>query len=164
MSTLQQLKRGVSNAWDSLVDGWQKLYQQASGAITRFWPGSNDREEQQALARRSAGWGVMAAEVFDDGEKLVVRLEAPGMERDDFDLQVTENYLVVRGEKHFERENKEGRYHITERAYGSFERAIPLPEAVNADQAKAKYKHGVLHIELPKAESHRRRTIEIQSV
>ena len=61
-----------------------------------------------------------------------------------------DDYLVVQGEKQVEQEHKRGRYRITECAYGRFERAIPLPENVDADRATEKYRHGVLRVELPK--------------
>ena len=103
----------------------------------------------------------MAAEVFDDQDQVLVRLEAPGMDRDDFDLQVSDDYLVVRGEKHSEREQHKGHYHITERAYGRFERAIPLPEDVDADNASASYKRGVLEVRLPKSRRRQRTRITV---
>jgi len=165
MSTLHQLHEGLNEAWDTLVGGWQRLYRRAAGAITRYTPGRRsdggdyaDRAED--LAVRSAGWGVLAAEVFDDGDNIVVRLEAPGMDKTDFDLEVRNNYLVVSGEKQIERQRTEGRYHVTECAYGRFERAIPLPEEVEENKAFANYRSGVLRIELPKA-SPRRSTVKI---
>lgn len=165
MSTLHQLREGLNEAWDTLVDGWQRLYRRAAGAITRFTPGKKAREDEQGvgqeIAVRSAGWGVLAAEVFDDDDQIVVRLEAPGLDKSDFDLEVLDNYLVVRGEKQIERERTEGRYHVTECAYGRFERAIPLPQEVDSGKARANYKNGVLRIELPKVASRRRRTITV---
>ena len=165
MSTLHQLREGLNEAWDNLVDGWQRLYRRASGAITRFTPVRKARENDKGSGReidvRSAGWGVLAAEVFDDDDKIVVRLEAPGLDKADFDLEVLDNYLVVRGEKQIEHERTEGRYHVTECAYGRFERAIPLPGEVESTRAEASYRNGVLRIELPKSASKRRRHITV---
>ncbi len=161
-STLQQINNGVSQVWDTLVEGWQQLYRRAANAITRFSSGEAGEEEQQELALRSAGWGMLPAEVFDDDDKVVVRIEAPGMDGADFDIQVVENYLVVSGQKKVEREKTEGRYHVLERAYGHFERAIPLPEEVVDDEATAKYRRGVLEVVLPKSSASRRRKIEVK--
>lgn len=161
MSTLQQLREDVSHGWDAMLDGWQKLYRRATGAITRFRPGRKSAKNELAIAQQSIGWGVLAAEVFDDDKRVIVRLEAPGMEKDDFDLRVEDNYLVIRGEKQLQRETAEGDYHITECAYGSFERAVPLPDAVEADKASASYKRGVLQVKLPKARAKQRRKISI---
>ena len=164
MATSQQIREGLGEAWDNLMDGWRKLYRRAAGAVTRFNPHgktSTDltRLDTQELAVRSADWGVLACEVFDDDDRIVVRLEAPGMEKDDFDLQVVDDYLVVRGEKKMERERTEGGYHISECAYGSFERAIPLPDKVETAKASANYKRGILRVELPKSAPRRRRRI-----
>lgn len=165
MTTLHQLRDSLNEAWDTLVHGWERLYRRAEGAITRY-TGEKAGKETSAeggreIAARNVGWGVLAAEVFDDDDNIVVRLEAPGMDKDDFDLKVVADHLVVRGEKRIERERSEGRYHVTECAYGSFERAIPLPEHVESAKAHAKYKNGVLRVELPKAESRRRRAIKV---
>ena len=166
MSTLDQLREGINEAWDTLVDGWQRLYRRAAGAITRFTPGTKRDTEAWAgagreIAARSAGWGVLAAEIFDDDDNIVVRLEAPGMDKTDFDLKVLDDRLLVRGEKHIERARTEGRYHVTECAYACFERAIPLPQRVDSEKAKASYKSGVLKVELPKTAPRRRATIEV---
>jgi HSP20 family protein len=166
MSTLHQLREGLNEAWDTLVDGWQRLYRRAAGAITRFTPDRKVEDSSGAsagkeMAMRSAGWGVLAAEVFDDDDSIVVRLEAPGMDKDDFDLQVRGDHLVVCGEKQIERERTEGRYHVSECAYGRFERAIPLPEQVESGKAHARYENGVLRVTLPKVTPRRRRTIKV---
>lgn len=166
MSTIHQLREGLNEAWDTLIDGWQRLYRRAAGAITRFKPDGKDlrREDDgngQDITVRSAGWGVLAAEVHDNDDTVVVRLEVPGMEKGDFNLEVLDNYLVVRGEKQVESGHTNDRYHVTECAYGMFERAIPLPEDVEGSKAQATYSNGVLRVELPKAESQRRRSIKV---
>ncbi len=164
MSTLHQIREGLNEALGAVTDGWQKLYRQAAGALTHFTHDkkSDDRtQESKDLAVRSSGWGVLTAEVFDDNDKVLVRLEAPGMEKNDFDLQILDNYLVIRGEKQVERERTEGHYHVTECAYGRFERAIPLPDEVDTTKSNATYKNGVLRVELQKSDSRPRKTIQI---
>ena len=148
MSTLSEIRGGLGRVWDSVAEGWRHLMTRASGAITRFRP---TRQEEEG------GWGVLAADVYEDDDKIVVSLEAPGMEQDDFDVTIDLDVLVVRGEKRYQNQRREGGYRIAECAYGAFERAIPLPETVDASRARAKYRKGVLRIELPKAGSGRRR-------
>jgi HSP20 family protein len=72
------------------------------------------------------------------------------MNKSDFDIQVLDGALVVRGEKRFEREATEGRWRVLQCAYGSFLRTVPLPVAVMGDQARASYRNGVLKVDLPK--------------
>jgi HSP20 family protein len=164
MKTWQALNDELSEAWGNLLDGWRRLYRRASRALTRFTPGRGkdlSRAESRELAVRSAGWGVLACEVFDDDDRVIVRLEAPGMDKDDFELEVVGDQLLVRGEKQMEREHTEGGYYITECAYGSFERAIPLPDEVDTSQASARYRRGVLRVELPKTAARRRRSVKV---
>ncbi len=162
MSALHQLKQGLNEAWGSISEGWQRLYQRAAGAITRYRPGKKTGElANVGTPGRNAGWGVLAAEVYDDDNAVTVRLEAPGMKKGDFDIEVVGDFLVVRGEKRYEKQHDDGQFHVTECAYGVFERAIPLPAEVDPAQAKARYKRGVLRVVLPKTAASRRKRISV---
>lgn len=160
MATSSDLRRGFGEAWGALVEGWRKLYRRAAGAMTRFTLSKRGAGEDTL---RNAGWGLLAAEVCDGGDHVLVRLEAPGMDKQDFDLAVVDGALLVRGEKRMERERNAGRYHLTECAYGRFERLIPLPEPVDDARAKASYRGGVLRIELPKTSARKPRVIAVES-
>lgn len=155
MSTLRQLRENLAHTWENLTEGWRHLSERASGALTRFSTGHWNKEtttKDNAVAANSAQWGLMAAEIYDDEKSIYVNLEAPGMDIEDFDIQVYDDVLVIRGEKRVEHEEGKGDYYLLERAYGRFERAIPLPAEVDHDKAKAKYKRGLLRITLPKTE------------
>lgn len=164
MSTLQQIRTGMSQMWDSLAHGWRDLYRTAANAITRFTPQAHKGlpvsvDEDFAM---HGGWSVLAADVFDDDERVVVRMEVPGMEADEFEIEVIDGMLVVSGEKRVQRERSDGYYHVHERAYGRFERAIGLPDEVDVERAQAKYSRGVLRVELPKSESARKRRVRVK--
>jgi HSP20 family protein len=122
--------------------GWRALTQHASQALTRFLPGDRDRDddETRALWAASPGWGLLAAEIREDDDEICARIE----------IQFVDGVLVVSGEKQVAREERRGRYHVTERAYGRFERALPLPVEVDESHARADYTHGVLCVRLPK--------------
>jgi HSP20 family protein len=162
---LQQLRRGLNRAWDGLVEGWQHLWHNAAEAVTRFTPSRQDASatDTRALLEQASQWGVLPAEVRETDDDIRVRLEAPGMEPDDFDLQVQDDLLVIRGEKRASREDRSGSYLRVESAYGQFERAIPLPGEVDADGARAQYRQGVLHVTLPKSARNRSRRVEVQT-
>jgi HSP20 family protein len=165
MSTLDQFRRGLNNIWDNIAEGWQQLRDSASNALTRFNPVTrkDDLQTSQDIAMlHGARWSVLAADVEESDDEVTVRLEVPGMEAGDFDIAVHEQYLVIRGEKQVAREHKSGRYHVSECAYGRFERAIPLPASVSEDQAQARYQRGVLTVSLPKIQPDKRRRIEVQ--
>ncbi len=163
MSTLEQFRESLQQMVNNVSEGWQHLRERASRALTRFTPvrrgGVESPADQAAL--HGARWSLLAAEIEEHGDELVVRLEVPGMERDDFDISVVDDHLVVRGEKRAEREQRDGRFYIMECAYGAFERVIPLPAPVDESRAKARYRRGVLTVTLPKTERARSRRIEV---
>lgn len=166
MSTLQQLRNGFVHAWDNLTEGWQHLRERTSHALTRFSPSHNkDQLEtvENQWMQRSSRWGLLTAEIQEDDDKLIVKLEAPGMDADDFDIHVYDDILVIRGEKRIEKSGKKGNYYMTECAYGQFERAIQLPASVDENKAKAKYRRGVLRIQLPKHATSKKRVIKVNS-
>ncbi len=159
MQTLSELRQGMEELWGSVAEGWRHLRERMSGALTRF---KRHGSEDDNLYLASSNWALLAGDVYEDEHKIVVRLEVPGLEKGDFHIQVSGDTLIVSGEKRFEREASEGRYRISQCAYGSFQRAIALPGPVIVEDARASYKRGVLKIELPKAEAARRRTIDIK--
>lgn len=155
MRIFEELKQDVEDIWESATEGWRRLRHQAAGALTRFKPGakaSAAADIRNDFDLPSPNWALLAGDVFEDSKKIVVRLEVPGMEKNDFDIEVRDDVLIVRGEKRFESESGDGRYRVLQCAYGSFSRTIPLPAAIIADQGSASYHNGVLKIELTKAE------------
>ena len=156
LEKLEGIKQGFTSLWESVTDGWQRMRQSAAGALTRFRPAEEANLPAKAKVDDdfylpSHGWSMLGGDVFEDERRLVVRLEVPGMEKDEFDIEVLDDALVVSGEKRFEREGTEGRYRMLQCAYGSFRRVVPLPVPVLADASKASYNAGVLKIELTKA-------------
>jgi HSP20 family protein len=87
-------------------------------------------------------------EAFRRGDKLVVRADLPGMKKDDVKVEVEDNMLTISGERTDEREDNREGYYRSERSYGQFYRAIPLPEGVSAEQCDATFKDGVLEVSL----------------
>lgn len=166
MSTLHQLREGLSRALDIIAEGWRELVERAGDALTRFHPGhsgSGAEAHEDRIAQRGARWGVLAAEVKIDDKAVEVDIEVPGMEAGDFEIRVVDSVLVVHGEKKVQRKRKEGQFYVMERAYGAFERAVRLPVPVKESEAQASYERGVLHITLPRSETHKASRIEVKS-
>jgi HSP20 family protein len=161
----EQLKQGADQAWESLSEGWRELSARASGALTRFRPApASDNSPARGDAQLPfGGWSFLAADVFDDDDKVIVRIEAPGMRREDFNVELHDGVLTVWGDKQFDREATNGRYSVVQCAYGSFCRDVALPVPVKPDQTKASYRDGVLRIELHKADAARARRIAVKA-
>ena len=93
---------------------------------------------------------IPPVDIYEDEKKIVLKLEVPGIPEKDLDVSVENNALTVKGERKFEKEEKEENFHRIERHYGSFFRAFTLPTSVETDNIDAKYENGVLKLELKK--------------
>ena len=133
ISSLKELGQGAVRAWDTVAQGGRELMSRSGQALTRF---QRSREEDGSVPAPSGrpsypAWSLLAGEVIDKGSSLVVQLEVPGVSRDDLEIALRDNALHVRGERRYDREHVGGSYYVMERAYGSFERVMPLPERVD---------------------------------
>jgi HSP20 family protein len=111
-----------------------------------------------------AGW-FPSLDVFEKDNRLIARVDLPGMKKEDVKVEVADGHLTISGErKHETEENKESFYRC-EREYGSFYRAIPLPEGVKFEEVKAAFNNGVLEVSVPLAAARleaKPRTIKIE--
>lgn len=95
--------------------------------------------------------------------EFVVSVDLPGVDKKDVKVTIENNLLTIKGERRVEAtEEEEGRYHCSERCYGSFQRSFSLPRTVDSSRINAKHTDGVLTITLPKAEEAKEREIEVQ--
>lgn len=161
MFKIDNLTNSLSRTWDTVSQGWNHLINNASNALTRFIS-SDEKESADNVPSSSPHWGLISADLYDGADKVVVKVEAPGLENDDFDISIVNNVLTIIGEKQFQRETTEGEYRILECAYGRFNRSIPLESEVDSDTAKASYDKGILKIEMKKKPNQCRRKIEIK--
>lgn len=164
MSDTDPIRHHLHRALLTLSEGWHALRQRAPRAITHFAIAQRGEEAQTAeilLAQEAARWAVLPAELREDEENLVLHLEIPGMDPDQFEIEILDDHLVVRGEKRVDTEQCGGRYFLLERAYGFFERSFHLPAQVDRTGVHAAYQRGVLTVFLPKNASHRPHRIPI---
>jgi HSP20 family protein len=105
---------------------------------------------------------VPAVDIYEDAQKVVLKLEVPGIDEKDLDVRVENHTLTVKGERKFEAEEKEQNFHRIERRYGSFYRTFTLPSTVDTENVAASYNAGVLKLELAKKPEAQPRQIEIK--
>jgi HSP20 family protein len=117
--------------------------------------GEGGEEEVEAAA-----W-TPAVDIYETKDAVVVTVEAPGMKKDQFCVEVKEEVLTIKGERPFEKDVSREQYHRIERAYGKFRRSFILGMSVQSDRVTASYNDGVLEITLPKVEEAKPKKIEI---
>lgn len=105
---------------------------------------------------------VPPVDIYEDEHKIVLKLEVPGMKESDLDIQLENNVLTVKGERKFEKEEKEENFHRIERRYGSFYRSFTVPNSVNQEGVHASYESGVLRLELEKRPEAKPKQIKVQ--
>jgi HSP20 family protein len=105
---------------------------------------------------------VPPVDIYEDEHKIVLKLEVPGLKQEDLDIQLEDNTLTIRGERKFDKEEKEENFHRIERRYGSFFRSFTVPNTVNTEGVKASYEAGVLRIELEKRAEAKPKQIKVQ--
>jgi len=111
--------------------------------------------------REGSEW-IPAVDVYEDKDAVVIEIEAPGMKEEDLKVNLENNTLTISGERKFEKEEKEKNYYRMERSYGSFTRSFLLPDNVDVNKIKAKYKDGVLKLTLPKKAESKPQNIPIE--
>jgi len=127
------------------TDPFSYLRSQINRVFDDFWG-----ESRLAPQREMAADFWPQVDVTETGKEIKVSAEIPGVEPKDIDVSVEDGMLTIKGEKKYEREEKEKGQYRMERGYGSFERAIELPAEVDESKAKAEFKKGVLRLTLPK--------------
>ena len=104
---------------------------------------------------------VPAAELQETPQAIHLRLEVPGMEAKDLDVQVTAEAVSIYGDRKSETKTEEKGITRSEFRYGSFRRVIPLPARIKNEQVQAEYKNGVLSLTLPKAEEEKNKVFKV---
>lgn len=124
----------------------------------------NDFFRGDALANESifgSEWKP-AVDIAENSDSYIIKVELPGMSKDDVKISLEKNTLTIRGEKKHEEEKKDHNYHRTERSYGMFERSFTIPGSIKADSVDAHYKDGVLTLTLPKADEAKPTMIKVK--
>ena len=102
-------------------------------------------------------------DIVESKDKILVKADMPGLDKDGFKISVEDNVLTIQGEKKMEYEegDKEHNYHRVERVYGTFSRSFTLPVTVDTGKVTAKYRNGVLEVSLPKTEQSKPKQIAV---
>lgn len=101
-------------------------------------------------------------DVVDRDKEVFIKAELPGVGKDDLEITMTGNSVTIKGSTKAEEKEDDGDYHRCEISQGSFSRTVSLPSEVDTDKAKAKFKHGVLKLTIPKVKKSTRKNIKVE--
>lgn len=102
------------------------------------------------------------ADIQETDENIIATIELPGMKKEDIYLTLRENMLEIKAETKEEEKKEEEGYKSYKSRYTGFYRILPLPAAIDADNAKATYKNGILEVKMPKIEKKKKKEISIE--
>ncbi len=139
------------------------------------WERDMDRMMVDFFGRRTRPWWperwfrgeemdvrAPTVDVYEEKDDIVVKVELPGMDKNNIEVNLTDHTLTIKGEKKKEEEVKNENYYRTERSYGTFLRTLELPEDVHTDKVKAIFKNGILEVRMPKTEEAKAKEIKVK--
>lgn len=151
-SQTEPFVRGMQDPFfDPDFEAWSPFeeMQRLRHKMNRFFRQSMGQLHQM----QNQGWAFQPSlDIYERDDHYLVEVDLPGMQKDQINVEVTEKELTISGERRIEKEIEKEGYFKSERAFGAFQRTIPLPEKVIVEKVTAKYENGVLTVKLPKAE------------
>jgi HSP20 family protein len=125
-----------------MTSQFERMFDEGSWPTFR-WPVAFPKTLTDEVAFRPA------IDVFEKDGRLFTKIDLPGMKKEDVKVEVTDGYLTISGERKSELEEKKEAFYRCEREYGSFYRAVPLPEGAKLEDVKATFNEGVLEVSVP---------------
>ncbi len=109
------------------------------------------------------GGYMPSVDILESKKDVILRVELPGVRKEDIDIQIEGDILVLKGERRFEKEVEQENYYRMECSYGTFQRAFTLPHTIRKEEVHARFENGVLEIRLPKESREKKIQIEVDS-
>lgn len=135
----ESLRREIDRLFDDFRPGsWRSPVVRTLFDVEPFW-------------RNGVSWSkAPAVDVAETDKAYELTAELPGMDENNIELKIADGVLTIKGEKKEEKEEKKKDYYVSERRYGSFQRAFTVPGGVDTDKIEAKFKNGILTVSMPK--------------
>lgn len=153
-----EVQQTTPSRWMSPIEEMERLMDEyfPRGWLRRWeWPAFPEFTRRMELR-------LPKVDIIDRDAEVVVKAEIPGVDKKDLDVSVTGDTVTIKGQTGREEKEEKGDYYRCEISRGSFSRTLSLPAAVDASQAKATFKDGVLELVLPKKEEARRQSVTIE--
>ena len=144
----------VLDPWKDFGSLQERINRMFDDTIRTLYP--TDGEELEK------GTWAPAVDIYETNDSFVVSADLPGLNKDEIQIDLKDNTLTLKGEKKFEEKVSKDNYIRVERAYGSFVRSFTLPQNVDPEKIKAKYKEGILEMTIPKKEEAKPKQIKVE--
>ena len=144
----------VLDPWKDFGSLQERINRMFDDTIRTLYPPDGEELEKGTLAP--------AVDIYETNDSFVVSADLPGLNKDEIQIDLKDNTLTLKGEKKFEEKVSKDNYIRVERAYGSFVRSFTLPQNVDPEKIKAKYKEGVLEVTIPKKEEAKPKQIKVE--
>lgn len=154
-NTVAERPKSATSVVRAPRDAFSSIRDEMNELIARMWNGYEGLSSMQQLSP--------ALDVSETDNAFEIRMDSPGMDSKDFDVQVHGSNVTVSGQRADEKEEKGTTYHRVERRFGSFSRTLTLPCDVNEDEVAAEYTNGVLMVKLPKCEKSKPKKISVKT-
>jgi HSP20 family protein len=142
----------IDRLFDRFSDGFESMSLQPFGYMQRLWNNN------------VAGFAPLAVDVSETDKAYTVTAELPGVREKDIEVSVGDDVLVIKGEKHQEKEEKSRNRYVSERSYGAFQRMFNLPRGADGSKVEARFQNGILTVTVPKlAERQETRKVEVKA-
>jgi HSP20 family protein len=146
-----------SSVWDPIRE-MEEMQSRVASLFGRRLPLKKDGGEEELTLTE---W-IPAVDIAEDDKEYTIKVELPGVNKEDVRVSVEGGVLSISGERKTEKEEKNKKYHRIERTYGSFARSFTLPEGTASDRVGAEFKDGVLKVHLPKDEKAKPKSIDVK--
>ena len=149
--------------WEPTMTRWNpfKDLEEMEHRLATYLSRPAVRTEEGKEAMTVAEWSPLV-DITEDDKECLIKADLPEVKKEDVKLTVQDDVMNISGERKYEKEEKGKKYHLTERAYGSFMRSFTLPEDADGSKVGAEYKEGVLTVHLPKSEKAKPKSIEVK--
>ncbi len=149
---MKQLQKRPRNTIQDIQEELNRLMEETFGEFGQF---------EQRIGSQIGTWKP-AIELFEKDGNLLLRAELPGLEKDDINIEISNNSLILSGDIKEKEEEKGQNYYKSELRYGKFLRNINLPLDINKEKIKASFKNGILTIDMPKTEEEKQKKLKIK--
>ena len=122
-------------------------------------PVKKEGDKREALT--VAEWAPLV-DIVEDDKNYVIKAELPGLKKEEIKVGVQDDVLTISGERKYEKEEKDKKFHRIERAFGSFMRSFTIPDDSDGEKVSAEFKDGILRVHLPKTEKVKPKQVEVK--